>query len=100
MVGEKVLYSSEDGLSKVHDHFLPFFPHLLTLVTSGRGSGASRGDDSEDGGNVTSWSAFVGHEPIHERHPTQFSSITTTGLLLNFLPSGLVTNGRRASKGQ
>lgn len=54
MEGEKVLYSSEDGLSKVHDHFWPFFPHLLTLVTSGRGSGARRGDDSEDGGNVTS----------------------------------------------
>lgn len=54
MEGEKVLYSSEDGLSKGHDHFLPFLPHLLTLVTSGRGSGASRGDDSEDGGKVTS----------------------------------------------
>ena len=54
MVGEKVLYSSEDGLGKGYDHFLPFLPHLLTLVTSGRGSGASRGDDSEDGGKVTS----------------------------------------------
>lgn len=54
MVGEKVLYSSEEGLSKGYDHFLPFLPHLLTLVTSGRGSGASRGDDSEDGGKVTS----------------------------------------------
>ena len=52
------------------------------------------------GGFVTSYNAFVGQEPMQDKQPTQFSSITTTGLLLCFLPSGLKFKGSKASNGQ
>ena len=94
------LYSSVKTSSNNHAHFFPPLPHLFILLTSGLDSGFSRGECREIGGFVTSNNAFVGQEPMQDKQPTQFSSITTTGLLLCFLPSGLKFKGSKASNGQ
>ena len=77
----------------------PFF-HRFTTSVAGRGDGLSNGDDSAFGGVLTSWRAWVGHEPMHERQPTHCSSTTTTGRFGFSRPSGEWSKGRRASNGQ
>ena len=67
---------------------------------SGGVGGSNRGDASFSGGNGISWSAPVGHDPMHERQPTHAASTTTTGRFGWLRPKGFSTNGKRASKGQ
>ena len=81
-------------------HRKPPFFHRFTTSVGGRGDGLSKGDDSALGGVFTSWSAWVGHEPMHERQPTHCSSTTTTGRFGFVRPSGEWSRGRSASNGQ
>lgn len=55
-----------------------FFQRLTTTV-SPCVDGLRSGDSNEIGGTATSCSASVGHDPMHDKQPTQFCSTTMTG---------------------
>ena len=79
---------------------MPFFPHRTTDSVGGSSVGITSGDSIAFGGNATSCSAFVGHEPIQDRHPTHWLARTMTGRFLCFLSLGDVSMGNKASNGQ
>ena len=58
------------------------------------------GEVIDIGGINISCNALVGHEPMHERHPTHCDAITTTGRFLCLRSGGFVASGSRASNGQ
>ena len=67
-------------------------------MVSGCSLGLLSGDIAESAGIWISYNASVGQEPIQDKQPTQVSSLTITGLLLN--PSGQIASGSKASNGQ
>ena len=77
----------------------PFF-HRFTGSVGGRGEGLSRGDVSAFGGVFTSCRAWVGHEPMQDKHPTHWDSTTTTGRFGFVRCCGEFSKGNNASKGQ
>ena len=77
----------------------PFFQRFTGSV-GGRGEGLSNGEVSAFGGVFTSCSAWVGHEPMQDRHPTHCDSTTTTGRFGFVRCSGELSRGSNASKGQ
>ena len=58
------------------------------------------GEVIDIGGISISCNALVGHEPMHERHPTHCDAMTTTGRFLCLRSGGFVASGSRASNGQ
>lgn len=83
----------------VQAHLEPFLPQRFTTSTAGGGESRKiNGEDSARIGTLTSRRAFVGHEPIQLRQPTQFSLSTITGLFR--LSGGHSARGNSASKGQ
>ena len=79
-------------------HPMPPLLKRLTNSTAGCVVGNKSGDSTASDGTGTSNNAPVGHEPIHERQPTQFVSTTITGLLPLLLVFSC--NGSKASNGQ
>tara|TARA_B110000008_G_scaffold6476_1_gene6310 strand:+ start:3270 stop:3566 length:297 start_codon:yes stop_codon:yes gene_type:complete len=67
---------------------------------AGGGGGWRSGESFAFGGLLTSWSALVGHEPMHERQPTHCDSTTTIGRFGLVRSGGDSISGNKASNGQ
>lgn len=77
----------------------PFF-HRLTSSVTGRFGGLSSGEVLALGGALISCKAWVGQEPMQDKHPTHCSSTTTTGRLAFVRSGGDTRRGSSASNGQ
>ena len=67
---------------------------------AGGGGGCRSGESFALGGLLISWSAWVGHEPMHERQPTHWDSTTTIGRFGFVRSGGDSSSGNKASNGQ